>query len=71
MHDSGSGWLASPFPVRLFHPLLHVGLSRRFRPLPLFPELLGIWNLESSAHQTTLVEEPGDEFAEQVRLFPG
>ena len=28
-------------------------------------------DLESGVDQTTLVEEPGDELAEQVRLFPG
>ena len=26
----GPGGFATPFPVRLFHPLLHAGLSRRF-----------------------------------------
>jgi hypothetical protein len=24
------GWFAIPFPVRLFHSLLHAGLSRRY-----------------------------------------
>jgi len=43
-HDSGPWWVATAFHVRLFHPLLHAGLSRRFylspetsgppRPLP-------------------------------------
>jgi len=28
-HDSGPGWVATSFPVWLFHPLLHAGLSRR------------------------------------------
>src|SRR5215472_438648 len=28
-HGSGPGWFATPFPVWIFHPLLHAGLSRR------------------------------------------
>ena len=28
-HDSGPWWVATAFHVRLFHPLLHAGLSRR------------------------------------------
>ena len=27
--DSGSGWIATSFPVRLFHSLLHAGFDRR------------------------------------------
>jgi len=29
-HDSGPWWVATAFHVRLFHPLLHAGLTRRF-----------------------------------------
>jgi len=33
-HDSGPWWVATAFHVRLFHPLLHAGLSRRFLLTP-------------------------------------
>src|ERR1035437_2599166 len=42
VQDSRSGWSRFSFPVGLFHPLQHAGLSRRtpspcFPPVPLFP----------------------------------
>ena len=33
-HDSGPWWVATAFHVRLFHPLLHAGLSGRIMVSP-------------------------------------
>ena len=33
-HDSGPWWVVTAFHVRLLHPLLHAGLSRRFSLSP-------------------------------------